>query len=317
MADDSAYLDLDAALGGEYFIIREMPQGAGFAAFEAKSKSDASQAVIKVVPLEIFGGERPPGETELTRRRIQHPNVLPVARVGSYAGSFFWITTSVDGRTLRARLSRGGRMELRDSLTVLRDVSAGLTHSHLHGVVHGGLSPDSVLISGGSALVTDIGIPEVFAALRTSRAITRRAPASSEQLRYAAPEQLQSGRADARSDVYAWGVIAYELLGGRHPFSGRSTPREVAAAHTDEEPTALVIPGADPPQGISRLVMRCLSKDPSERPETAREIFDTMTREMLAPPPAPQAGKGQKIVIGIAIAGFLFLAAILWIGLKG
>jgi serine/threonine-protein kinase len=319
MLDNNAYLDLDAALGTEYFLNRELPQGAGFAAFEGTSKADGTHVEIKSVPLEVFGTGRAPGDSELARRRIQHPNVVPILRAGSYAGSFFWISPSIDGRTLRARLSRGGRMETRDALTVLRDVSAGLTHAHLHGVVHGGLTPDSILISGGSALVSDIGIPEVFGGLRSTRSVERRmaAPAGSEPLRYAAPEQLSSGRADARSDVYAWGVIAYELLGGRHPFAGRSTPREVMAAHVAEEPTALVIPGDDPPQGVSRLVMRCLSKNAAERPETAREILDVMTREMLLPPPAPAAGSGQKIVIGIAVVALLVLAAIVWMGVSG
>ena len=318
MPDNNAYLDLDAALGSEYFLNRELPQGAGFSAFEATSKQDGSHVEIKTVPLDIFGTERAPGDVELSRRRIQHPNVVPVLRAGSYAGSFYWISPSIDGRTLRTRLSRGGRMEMSDSLTVLRDVSAALTHAHLHGVVHGGLTPDSVLISGGSALVADIGIPEVFAGLRSSRAVEKRlsVPGGSEPLRYAAPEQMNTGRSDARSDVYAWGVIAYELLGGRHPFAGRSTPREVMNAHVAEDPSPLSMPGVDPPAGISRLVMRCLSKDPAERPETAREILDTMTREMLVPPPAPAAGFGQKVILGLVVLFVLALGVVLWTGLS-
>lgn len=318
MPDNNALLDLEAALGDEYLIAREIPQGAGFTAFSARSRNDGSEVEIKAVPLDVFGTERPPSETELTRRRIQHPNIVPILRAGSYAGSFFWISPAIDSRTLRARLARGGRMEMRDSLTVLRDVSAALTHAHLHGVVHGGLTPDSILISGGSALVSDAGIPEVFAGLRSSRVAQRRAatPSGTEPLRYAAPEQLNGGRADTRSDAYAWGVIAYELLGGRHPFAGRSTPRDVMAAHVGEAPTPLAIPGVDPPAGVSRLVMQCLSKDPSKRPETARDILDVMTKEMLTPPPAPAAGSGQKIVMTLLILAFVAIAVISWLGFR-
>jgi len=318
MPDNNSYLDLDAALGDEYFLNRELPQGAGFSVFDATSKENGNHVEIKTVPLEVFGTERTPSDAELTRRRIQHPNIVPVVRAGAYAGCFYWIAPQIDGRTLRTRLARGGRIDMRDSLTVLRDVSAALTHAHLHGVVHGGLTPDSILISGGSALVSDIGIPEVFAGLRAPRLAEKRTmtPAGSEPLRYAAPEQ-SSGRTDARSDVYAWGVIAYELLGGRHPFAGRATPREVMAAHSMEDPPPLAIPGTDPPVEISRLVMRCLPKNPADRPETAREILDTMTKSMLAPPPAPPAGTGQRIVIGLVVLMLVVLGVVLWTGLRG
>jgi serine/threonine-protein kinase len=319
MQDNNAYLDLDAALGDEYFINRELPQGAGFSVFAGTSKHDGSHVEIKTVPLEVFGVERAPSEAELSRRRIQHPNIVPVQAAGSYAGAFYWISPSIEGRTLRMRLSRGGRIETGDALTILRDASAGLTHAHLHGIVHGGLTPDSILISGGSALVSDIGIPEVFAGLRGARAVEKRmaTPIGSEPLRYAAPEQMKNGRSDARSDVYAWGVIAYELLGGRHPFASRATPREVMAAHTMEEAAPLVIPGSDPPANVSRLVMRCLAKNPADRPETAREILDVMTKSMLIPPPAPPAGRGQKIIIGLAILLLIVLAMAIWTGMSG
>jgi Serine/threonine protein kinase len=94
-------------------------------------------------------------------------------------------------------------------------------------------------------------------------------------------------------------MIAYELLGGRHPFAGRSTPSQMVAAHRDEVPAQLVVGKSEIPSAISRLIMRCLSKDPSKRPESAREILAVMTREMLVPPPAPKAGSGQKFVIAL------------------
>jgi serine/threonine-protein kinase len=203
---------------------------------------------------------------------------------------------------------------MRDSLTVLRDVSAGLTHAHLHGVVHGGLSPDSILISGGSALVADLGIAEVFTALR--RSSSRHAtPSGGEPLRYVSPEQASGGKADTRSDAYSWGVIAYELLAGRHPFAGRSTPQQIIAAHTDETPPPLNNLSPDIPGGITRMIMRCLSKDPSKRPETARDIRDVMTKEMLQPDPAPAAGSGQKAVIALMILAVVAIGVIAWMGM--
>ncbi|HZJ01199.1 MAG TPA: serine/threonine-protein kinase, partial [Gemmatimonadaceae bacterium] len=263
-----------------------------------------------------IGGAVPVSDADLESRRIQHPNVVPMISVGSAGDTFFWISPDVDARTLSARLSRGGRIEMRDSLTVLRDVSAGLTHAHLHGVVHGGLSPDSILISGGSALVADLGIAEVFTALKRASSSARATPASSGALRYMSPEQASGKKADTRSDAYSWGVIAYELLAGRHPFAGRSTPQQIIAAHTEETPPPITNLSPDLPQGITRLIMRCLSKDPSKRPETARDIRDVMTKEMLQPDPSPPAGSGQKAVIALMILAVVAIGVIAWLGMR-
>lgn len=316
MADSTALQDLDNALGSGYLIVREMPQAAGFHTYAARSKSDGSTVEIKTLSIAQLGGAVPLSDTDLESRRIQHPNVVPMIAAGSEGDTFFWISPDVDGRTLSARLSRGGRIEMRDSLTVLRDVSAGLTHAHMHGVVHGGLSPDSILISGGSALVADLGIAEVFTALKRSNSSGRATPTGSGPLRYMSPEQATGGKADTRSDAYSWGVIAYELLAGRHPFAGRSTPQQIIAAHTEETPPPLTNLSSDLPGGITRLIMRCLSKDATKRPETAREIRDVMTKELLQPEPAPAAGSGQKAVIILMILAVGALAVVAWLGMK-
>ncbi|HEX6575896.1 MAG TPA: serine/threonine-protein kinase [Gemmatimonadaceae bacterium] len=317
MTEWSPLPDLDAALGSEYIVVREMPQAAGFHAFAARSGSTGANVEIKTIPLEMLGNQSPVGESDLSARRLQHPNIVPVLKAGTSGDTFYWISPEIDGRTLRSRLSRGGKMDVRDSLTVLRDVSAGLTHAHLHGVVHGGLTPDSILISGGSALVSDIGIAEAFTAMRRGQTSGRMmTPSGGEPVRYASPEQASGGKADTRSDVYAWGVIAYELLGGRHPFAGRTTPREMMVAHSDEEPPSFPGGATDIPAGVTRLVMRCLSKNPAKRPETARGILDAMTKEMLVPEAAPPAGTGQKAVIAIMIFAVVAMAVIAWLGMK-
>ncbi|MGK2963727.1 MAG: serine/threonine-protein kinase [Gemmatimonadaceae bacterium] len=316
MTDSTAWQDLDAGLGEEFLLLREAPRAAGFSVFAARSKQNAREVEIKTVPLEIFAGTQPPKQSDLTARKLEHPNILSVIDAGATGDSFYWISPAIDGRTLRERLSRGGRMAIKDSLTVLRDVSAALTHAHLHGVVHGGLTPDSVIISGGSALVGDLGIPEVFASLRRARPASGGIhPAAVEPLRYSSPEQSSSA-ADARSDVYSWGVIAYELLGGRHPFAGRSTPRQMMAAHEAEDPPPLQTGQSQVPGSVSRLVMRSLAKDPSKRPESAREVLAVMTKELLVPPPAAPAGSGQKLVTALLIMVVVFIALMAWLGMN-
>ena len=317
MSDSTTLQDLDAALGSAYLVVREMPQAAGFSTFAARSSTDGASVEIKALSIEAMGGQAPFNESELESRRIQHPNIVPISAAGAEGNTFFWISPEIEGRSLRTRLSRGGKMDPRDSLTILRDVSAGLTHAHLHGIVHGGLTPDSIVISGGSALVADVGIAEAFTALRRTYSRARLAtPSGGEPLRYASPEQTQGAKADTRSDVYAWGVIAYELLGGRHPFSGRTTPREMMVAHSDEQPPSLAMSGVDVPQGVTKLIMRCLSKNPVERPETARQVLDAMTREMLVPEPAPAAGSGQKAMMLLLVIAVVAIAVIAWMGMQ-
>jgi serine/threonine-protein kinase len=314
---DSVLGDIHGAISSDYTITRELPQIGGVCVFEGTADADQSTVEIKGVSLAHLNGTAPPlSEAALAARRVRHPNILPIIESGQSGETFYWISPSIDARSLRARLARGGRIDLKDSMTLLRDVSAALTHAHLHGVVHGGLTPDTVLISGGSAVIADLGVSEVFTALRKRGAAEPQSLASGDLLRYGTPEQALGGAADARSDVYAWGMIAYEMLGGRHPFAGRSTPSQMVAAHRDEEPAQLVVGKSEIPSAVSRLIMRCLSKDPSKRPESAREILAVMTREMLVPPPAPKAGSGQKVVIASVIVLVVLVVVIAWLGLR-
>lgn len=319
MTDSYIREDLEEALGAAYEIGRETPNTvAGFSVFSARSKADGSAVDIKAVPASIFAGVNPATDAELAARKVQHPNIVPVLGTGRHGDVFFWISPAVDARTLRARLTRGGRMDLGDCLTVLRDVSAALTHAHLHGVVHGGLSTDSILISGGSALVSDLGVSEVFTGLRNQSTQPYVAPGTAaDPLRYASPEEASGGKSDARSDVYSWGVVGYELLSGHHPFVGRNTPRQMMAAHIEEEPAQITSGPAAAKSAITRLVMRCLSKDPSKRPESARDVLALLTREMLVAPPAPAPGSGQKAIVTLLVLAVVLVVAIAWFAVMG
>ncbi len=316
MPDSTVRSDIQNAIGSDYSIDREMPSPGGLLILDGVGKADETRVNIKGISLDEMKSSSPPlTDAGLAARRIRHPNILSIIESGLSSNTFYWISPAIDARTLRARLGRGGRMELADSMTVLRDVSAALTHAHLHGVVHGGLTPDSILISGGSALVADLGVAEVFTALRNRTANDPQSwVAAADPVRYSTPEQAQGSPADARSDVYAWGVIAYELLGGRHPFAGRNTPRQMAAAHTDEEPAQLATGKSEIPSAVNRLIMRCLCKDPSKRPESAREILAVMTKEMLVPPPAPAAGKGQKAVTVLVLLVIVLVGVMVFLG---
>jgi len=317
MTDSTMQDTLADALSADYAIERELVRPRGRTAFAARSLRDGRNVEIEAISSDVAPGAARLGDATSGARGLQHPNILPILRSESLGDVFFWISPAVDARTLRARMARGGKVELKDSMILLRDMSAALTHAHLHGVVHGGLTPDDVLISGGSAVVANLGVPEVFSALhRQQSAVPQSGLTGTEAFRYVSPEQTRGGAADARSDVYAWGIIAYELLGGRHPFAGRNTPREMAAAHAAEDPPLLAAGRLSVPAQVTRLVMRCLSKDPAKRPESAREILAVLTREMLTPPPPDPAGSGQKFMMALFVALAAALAVIGYLGAK-
>lgn len=314
MTDSILRRDIESALGSTYEIVRELPQAAGLTAYSARSHVDESHVVVSAIRASALTGNSIHSRLPAGGPALDHPNILPILASASHGETFLWVSPEVEGRTLRSRLARGGRVAPEDSMILLRDISAALTHAHRHGVVHGGLSPDNVLISGGSALVTNLGIAPVFAALnRDDKAMTSSSTAE-ESYRYSSPEQVAGAAADARSDVYAWGVMAYELLGGRHPFAGRYTAREMVAAHTSEEPPQLMGGRSGVAPAVTRLVMKCLSKEKAKRPQAAGEVLDLMTREMLTPPPAPPAGAGQKLTIAVVVALAAALTALMLFG---
>jgi serine/threonine-protein kinase len=145
-------------------------------------------------------------------------------------------------------------------------------------VVHRDIKPENVLLSGGAAVVTDFGIAKALSASKTQ------APGGTLTVvgtslgtpAYMAPEQAVGDHVDERADIYAWGVIGYELLAGAHPFSGRNTAQQLIAAHIAEQPGDLreLHPGVPP--ALATLVMRCMEKDPSGRPQSATEVLHAM-----------------------------------------
>ncbi len=279
---DAVVAALRAALGAAYTIERELGGGGMSRVFTATETALQRTVVIKVVAPELLQGlsaERFAREVKLAAR-LQQANIVPLLHAGDAAGVPYYTMPFVDGLSLRARLSTGA-IPPSEALHILRDIAKALAYAHSQGVVHRDIKPENVLLSGGTAMVTDFGIAKALTVSRTveqpgvetSGATLTTAGSSLGTPAYMAPEQAVGTTADHRADVYAWGVLAYEMLAGAHPFAGRTTPQQLITAHLTEAPTPLASRNALVHPSLARVVMQSLEKDPVARPSSAAELL--------------------------------------------
>jgi serine/threonine-protein kinase len=285
------------------------------------------KVVVKVLSPELAQGisvERFEREIQ-TVAALQHANIVPVHTAGDTNGLPFYTMPFVDGESLRARLGRGP-LAVTDVIGILRDVSKALAYAHQRGVVHRDIKPDNVLISGGVAVVTDFGIAKAISASRTSLggATLTQIGTSIGTPAYMAPEQAAGDpQIDARADIYSLGAMAYELLSGQVVFADRTAQR-MLAAHMSEAPRPIAELRADVPAPLADLVMRCLEKNPADRPQGAQELvraLDTIGSTSGAAAPARATTKrpvgGRRRTAYGALALLLVTAAIVLYARRG
>src|SRR5688572_31514306 len=165
-------------------------------------------------------------------------------------------------------MAGGTALSLGERVSILRDVARALAYAHGEGIVHRDIKPENVLLSHGTAMVTDFGIAKAISTSLTqgggtSAALTQ-AGGTIGTPAYMAPEQAVGDTVDHRTDLYAWGVMAYELLSGAHPFVRHTTPQALITAHLTERPAGFKSTDGIPP-GLAALVLRCLEKNPNQR----------------------------------------------------
>ena len=283
---------LQAALGGAYTLARELGGGGMSRVFLARDEGLSREVVVKVLMPELALGlmaERFAREVQLTAR-LQEPHIVPVLAAGTTTGGLpYYLMPFVAGESLRARMTGGPPTSQGEAVSILRDVAKALAYAHRHGAVHRDVKPENVLLCDGTAVVTDFGIAKAVAASTTQTAALLTGddgPVSGSTLTrtgtsigtpaYMAPEQAAGDAVDHRTDIYAWGVIAYELLAGRHPFAGKTSGQQFLAAHIAEEPLSLGVVRPDLPPALADLVARSMAKDPAERPQSAGEVVHAL-----------------------------------------
>src|SRR5688572_25431495 len=294
---------LQASLGAGYTLERELGGGGMARVFVANEARLGRRIVIKVLNPDVaaaVSAERFEREMRVTAR-LQDPRIVPVLSAGDANGIPYYTMPFVEGESLRARMSRG-RVGVAEGVAILRDIALALEHAHASGVVHRDIKPENVLLAGGvprgastdgvdgrvaTAVVTDFGIAKALAvatvgdgqgpvpdnASGLSVAALTQAGLSLGTPAYMAPEQALGGAGvDGRADIYAWGVVAYELLTGQHPFAARTSAQSMVAAHLSEVAPPVAARAADVPSALADLVDRALGKDPADRPPNAGEL---------------------------------------------
>ena len=267
---------LQHTLGASYTLERELGGGGMSRVFVAEDTALGRSVVVKVLPPEMASGvsiERFKREITLAAR-LQHPHIVPLLSAGETGGLPYFTMPFVEGESLRARLARGEEVPLKAAMHLLREVASALAYAHRKGVIHRDIKPENVLITEQHAMVTDFGVAKAISAAThadadglTAVGVALGTPA------YMAPEQVAGDPGtDHRADIYAFGVIAYELLAGRAPFAGR-TAQALMAAHVLETPEAISSRRVGVPAELSALVMRCLEKSPDNRPQSAEDIL--------------------------------------------
>ncbi|HEY6109243.1 MAG TPA: protein kinase [Gemmatimonadales bacterium] len=307
----SATLDrLTAALAGRYAVERELGAGGMATVYLAEDVKHRRKVAVKVLRAEVaaaIGAERFRREIDVAAR-LQHPHILPLLDSGQADGFYYYVMPYVKGESLRERLDRRGELPVRDALRVLIQVTDALAHAHAHGVVHRDIKPDNVLLSDRHALVTDFGVAKAVAGADnlTAVGVTLGTPA------YMAPEQAAGDpNLDQRTDVYAVGVLGYELLTGRPPFTGL-TPQETLAAQVTRAPEPVEARRSGVSPAFAVVLMRCLAKRPADRWQTADELLAQLERLVTRrgstptatrPPVAPDASPSPVLVAFLAVVG--------------
>lgn len=307
---------LDQALSGTHSIERELVGGGMARVFVATERALGRRVVIKTLPDDGWSAasaQRFRREI-LTAAQLQHANIVPVLSAGDAEGMPYFTMPLVEGASLRDRLARGP-VPLPEAIGILRDVARALGAAHARRVVHRDIKPENILLSADAALVTDFGVAKAISA--ATEGVESSAPMTATGVSvgtpvYMSPEQLAADPTlDHRTDLYAWGLVAYELLTGERPFAALSGTALIKA-QLSTMPPALAEVAPQVPRALADLVMRCLEKEPAKRPQSASELLAALDLPSGESPARTAAGRSRRVGL-IAASALGLLAAGWWI----
>ena len=261
------------ALEDRYAVERELGSGGMATVYLARERKHARPVVLKVLhpraAAHYGGAERFLREVRIAAR-LAHPHIVAFIDSGETDGLLYYVMPFIEGESLRARLQREGRLPVGEALVLLGDVASALAHAHEAGIIHRDLKPENVLCASEHAYLLDFGVAKVQSPLLDDAHLTQEGVAVGT-LAYMAPEQIEDGvPVDHRADLYAWGLLAFEMLSGRLPDDLSSDGRASGAALRRSRP--------DVPRALAALIADCLARDPRSRPPDAAALSARLSR---------------------------------------
>jgi serine/threonine-protein kinase len=268
---------LGAALSDRYLIERELGAGGMATVYLAQDLRHDRRVAIKVLRPElaaVIGAERFVREIK-TIAALQHPHILGLIDSGEVNGTAYYVMPFVEGESLRDRLNREQQLPVAEAVRLAGEVADALDYAHRHGVIHRDIKPENILLHDGHALVADFGIALAVSSAGGSTRMTETGMSLGTPT-YMSPEQAMGEREiTARSDIYALGCVAYEMLTGEPPFTG-ATAQAIVARMMTEPPRPLITQRHTIPPQVEATVLTALEKLPADRFESAREFADAL-----------------------------------------
>ncbi len=291
---------LQRALEPQYRLERELGRGGMGVVFLATDTALDRRVAIKVVHPELAA------HASIVRRflaeartiaKVRHPSIVAVHSAGTADDLLYYVMDEVAGESLRQRIAREGRLPVADVSRIVADLAAALDAAGRAGVVHRDVKPENVLLEEGSgrAMLADFGIARAMV-VETGGSSTGQGVAVGTPA-YMSPEQAAGEEVDRRSDIYALGVVAYEMLAGHPPFTG--TNRVVVSRHIAERPVPIDKARPDCPRPLAAAIMRSLEKQPNDRWQSGEELRQAIVSERVAP---VRSRKRQGLMVAAVIA---------------
>ena len=295
---------------GPYEIVVELGAGGMGVVYRARDTRLGRDVAVKVMASALSRSLEAVHRFELEARAagaLDHPNVLTVHDVGTFDGAPYLVSELLAGETLRDRLHE--QLPLDTTLAYAAQIASGLAAAHEKGIVHRDLKPENLFVtSDGRIKIIDFGVAKLLPAAGVlpprhggnpgAAVLKTLSGAVLGTVGYMSPEQVGGKAADRRSDIFAFGTILHEMLSGRRAFSGGS-PFQTGYAILSSEPSPLP---ADTPAELSRIIRRCLAKNPDDRYQSARELEQHLGRAQLAQAQARASEVHTRSIVGAALS---------------
>jgi len=320
-------LTIGSDFGQRYKIIEELGKGGMGAVYKVLDNEINQVIALKVLNPHISGDEKMMERFRnelILSRKITHKNVCRMFDIGKIDKTLYITMEFVKGEDLKSFIRRIGQLPVGKTISIAKQICEGLKEAHHLGVVHRDLKPQNIMIDkDGNALIMDFGIARsVEADGFTENGAMIGTPS------YISPEQVDGKKADQRSDLYALGIILYEMVTGTTPFTG-TTPISIALKHKTEAPPNPLDLNAQVPEGLNQIISRCLEKDRHQRYQNAEEVLTDLenadlglpTAERTAPSKLPslphevtvQSSKKKRFIPIFIFAAAAALSLVVWL----